>query len=433
MAGYTRRGGSANVRVDLDDLVVPATLYVDNVTGDDANSGGSVGAPLRTLSKAFEKLPTNSRLARTIQLAASATAYSWPALTTSMFSWVTIDCDLLAIETGLTVSSIGTSSKANGITITVTGGGAGTWTVDQHKGRIIKYVSGHGVLNGTFGRVVSNTASTLTVTIDRRGAYTVPTVAGTVEVYEEQASVDFPDGQSNVIESSVALTIRGVKFTGTTKTLFVNDTDNVTFQRCRFDLMNVIVGRGGSADFRCCYIRNIGTATQQNGMIAANTQGVMRLSDGTVVDAAGAAVGNAHVKALNYGGIEFVGEVVFLRLGTRGVLLRSCSWVTSVRSLSSDCVARFLDTCVGGWKFNSASGVTGGEGAGGGGDLPESYGTVTDSYAVTGTRCNAVRLGAGSSLVAGVATNAVSANDGSTNVATATDGTYLSGGSPAAP
>lgn len=404
------------------------TIYVDNTNGNDGNTG-SISSPFATLARAYQYCRSTPNQAYTVNVLPSITRYSWPGLALMGWNWATIQCDLLldATQGTLTISSVGASSQANGITLTCTGGTAGAWVVDQFRGRVVKYVAGTGI-NGTYGTVYANTANTLSVTTDRRGTFTVPTVAGTIELYSQQAQIQMPSGGAYVIESSVQLNFIGIQFTGFAGAisggLFLDSTDNIQFQRCRFDIDALYAARGGSAELRNCYVRNDGTSGgQQQGMLSARTAGTLRLCDGTVVDgtaAAAASAAQACVTAFN-ATLEMVGEVVFQALKTFGVLISGGQVVTN-RLVSSACTARFLDSSTTAWRFNAHTTATG---YGGSGDLPPSFGTISTAYAVVATKGALVKLDSTSSLATSGTTNAVSADNGTTASTVASDGTTI--------
>jgi|GEM_PF-3872158 len=419
------------IRSTLDDAPgTTHTIYVDNTEGigNDGNTG-AISSPFATLARAYQYCRSTPSLSYTVNVIPSLTRYSWPGMALMGWNWATIQCDLLldATQGTLTISGVGASSQANGIVLTCTGGTAGAWAVDQFRGRVVKYVAGTGI-NGTFGTIYANTANTLSVTTDRRGTFTVPTVAGTIEIYSQQAQIQMPSNGACVIGGSVQLNFIGLKFTGFAGALsgglFLDATDNVQFQRCRFDIDAVYAARGGSAELRNCYVRNDGTSGgQQQGMLSARTAGTLRLCDGTVVDgtaAAAASAAQACVTVFN-ATLEMVGEVVFQALKTFGVLSSGGQIVTN-RIVSSACTARFLDSCTTAWRFNAHTTATG---YGGSGDLPPSYGTISTAYAVVATKGSLVNLDSTSSLVTSGTTNAVSADNGITASTVATDGTTI--------
>lgn len=401
----------------LDDGTFPAVLFVDNVAGSDAFDGLTAPTAFATLRRAVQFCASNPTVVRTINIAASVVNYGWPAITTSMFSFITFQGPALTIvEPANAITSIGASSYATGISITVAGA---PWAVDMHRGRIIHFLTGP--LAGHFGVIYSNTASTLQCTEDTRAAvYLLPVIGNTFEILEQAATIDFPQSTTPILESSVQLNFRELKFAGATRTLFVNDTDKAEFLRCRFDLLLINTGRGGSADLRTCYIRNVGTANTQNGMLASNTDGALELTDGTVVDGAAAAAGNAHISSQADSTIRLFGEVVCSALGTSGMLIRDGAVYTRRTSIVTFAALRFVNACVGGVVVNSS-----GEGVGGDIDLPDLFGTVTAAFGIRARGGPLVQPGSLSSLVSSTGTNRWSADDGLNNVAADADGTSI--------
>lgn len=406
-----------------DDLTIPAALFVNNATGNDANDGFSALTPFATLGRALQYLPTNPRIDRTINLAASGTAYSIPALASSQLSRLTITCPLRTLATD-TITSLGVSSYANGLQLSVAGA---PWIVDQWRGRMIQFTSGP--MNGQFGVVYSNTVNTLFVTQDTRtsGPFLFPAVGNTFNIVSTDCTIDFPAGTTPSIQSSIQLIFIGVGFTGANRSLFLNDTDKVDFRRCRFDLLQLIAGRGGSADLRTCYIRNVGSSGAQNGMLSANTDGVLELTDGTVVEgnaAASAATGNIAAQADST--FRFFGEVVFsglLALGNSGgfIVRQAAVYTRRITQANLFACLRFVNGCQTGIRVNPNE-----EGVGGDLDLPDLFGAVASNFGITATGGATVQPGLNSSLTSALGINVWSADAAVVaQIPTAGDGTEV--------
>lgn len=397
-----------------DDGTIPAALFVNNLTGNDNNDGLSALTPFATLRRAIQYLPTNPNIDRTITLATSGVAYLWPTLATSQVSRVTIQGDLTTVSAAEVITSIGASSVSNGLSITVAGA---PWVIDQHRGRLVQFTSGP--MNGQYGVVYSNTANTLNVTQDtRRGGFLLPAVGNTFSLLETGVSVSFPSFAPS-FQSSIRLNFLGVHFTGTNRLLSVDNTDKVEFRRCRFDLQALTAGRGGSADLRTCYVRNVGSPVQQNGVLALNTDGVIELTDGTVVDAV-AAGPNAHVSAQADSTYGFFGEVVMSALGANGVLLRQAVVYSRRFTQGTFSVLRFVNGCVGGFVVNPDS-----EGVGGDLDLPDLYGSVSATYGIRASGGAQIQPGSLSALTSAGGPNWWSADGGTSNVDYSGDGTKI--------
>jgi hypothetical protein len=123
------------------------------------------------------------------------------------------------------------------------------------------------------------------------------------------------------------------------------------------------------------------------------------------------------------------GETVFRGLNSTGINLNGCS-ATVVGSLEDVDLFRFEDgsgsaSCTNAITINTTT-----DGASGGYILPHLYGEISGNYSVTAQRDAFVTISS-SSLVDATGTVSVSADNGSTNVATAADGTRIEGGSPA--
>lgn len=404
-------------RPSLDDNTIPAALFVDNLTGSDDNDGLTALTAFATLRRAIQYIPSNPALTRTVNLAASGVDYAWPALATSQISFVNIlGPSLTIVEPATPITSINASSYTNGISISVAGA---PWVVDQHRGRLIQFITGP--LAGAYGVIISNTVNMLNVTQDTRAAaYLLPVVGNTFTIEEQGATISFPDGATPVIESSVQLNFQNLKFSGADRVLSINNTDKAEFLRCRFDLLGILSGRGGSSDYRTCYIRNVGDPSQQNGMMAANTDGVLELADGTVVDGEAAAAANGHISSQAGSTIRLFGEVVLSQAGTNGLLIREGAVYTRRTTITTFAALRFLDGSVGGVVVNPS-----GEGIGGDIDLPDLFGSISAAYGIRAMGGAAVKPGDLSSLTSSTGLNKWSADDGANNIATNSDATQI--------
>lgn len=412
-------------RPTLDDGLLAAALFVDNVAGNDGNDGLTALAAWATIERAIQFCAVNPTIARTINLAASGVNYPVSFISVGDLNWITFQGPALTvIEAANAITSVGASSRANGLTMTVAGA---PWIVDQHRGRLVRWLAG--TLIGQFGVVYSNTASTISVSQDTRGTFKIPAIGNTFEILEQGATIDFPGGAFQVVQSSSQCNFRDLKFAGATRTLFILDTDKFEFLRCRFDLLGIVSARGGSADFRTTYVRNVGDSSLQNGMLAANTDSVIQLSDGTVID--GAAVVTAargHVLCSVDAAIQTLGETVFSNLRTNGILIRGGDVFVRRTSVVTDSEWRFVNTCTAGPMIDF-----GNEGVGGNIDLPDLFGTVTDPFGVDAQNGAYVRIGSASSLTSGLGINRWSADGGISNVPTDADGTQIFGPAPPAP
>ena len=299
--------------------------------------------------------------------------------------------------------------------------------VDAQRGRLVKFTSG--VLNGKYGVVIRNAANQTEVTQDTAGAtFLVPSIGDTYDILTDWATTwDFPDRNDYVIESSAGSAFEHVRFIGTPKYLFVNDTDKLDFIRCRFEITGLLAGRGGSIFLSTCSIANAGEAFSDWGMLTTITEGVTLLQNGTFVDAVNAAASTSFISALTVGMIETLGEIAYRDLGVNGIVIRGAGIVAlNARRGAFFNIWRFVD-CGAGILANN-------EGEGWGWapmDLPTLYGNITGAYTLTATGGARARLGAGSTVTDSTGTASVSADDGATNSAQNPDGTYIEGGSPA--
>jgi hypothetical protein len=413
-----------DVRPTADDGTVPSTVYVDSATGNDATGDGTLGNPYATLERAFMVCPAAPRVSRTIRLQ-GAGPYNFGAAHTANLNFITVQGDDPIVSTTRTITSIGSSSQANGLVLTDAGVAMG---VDEYRGRLVLFTSGP--LNGTYGTVATNTANTVSVISGRSAStYALPAIGNTYQILEWVTVLDFPflPNGSVVFESSAGSTFLSLKIAQAGAFLFCNDTDKIDFTRCRIEIDGLICGRGGGIFLTTCSVANVGSTFSDWGMLSALTNSTILLKNGTLIDAQRATSSTRKfISCLSMGTYESQGEIGFRDLSTKGILVRG-GVVTRLQAR--------LGTLFHTWRFFACSAAlqinTSSEGWGWAPlDLPALHGTITGNYAVSATGGAHVRLGSTSALVTATVPNAVSANGGTSAVSRATDDTIIVNGTP---
>lgn len=408
-------------RADMDNGVTPATLYVDAATGSDTTGTGTAGSPFASIKRAIQTSAADPLISRIIRLQGAAT-YTMAGLNLHDLNFITIEGDEPTAASSRTITGVGSSSEANGLTLT---DADAAMVVDEHRGRMVKWTSG--ALSGRYGVVIRNGVNTVEVTQDTSSAFLVPAATDTYDILGDWQTEVTGAGSGWIIESSSGSQFKHVKFVGT-QFLYCNDTDKIDFLRCRFEIDGLLAGRGGSLHVTTCSIANRGSAFSDWGMLTSITQGIIRLKRGTLVDAARATSSAvAFVSGLTSGFFETETEIAFRDLGSEGITIRGSGVVSlSARLGSNYSVWRFVD-CAGGVLLNASDEGWGWAPA----DLPALHGNLTSAYTVTATGGARARIASGSTITDTTGTASVSADDGATNVAQDPDGTYIEGGSPA--
>ena len=417
-------------RPDFDTGIVPATIYVDSVSGSDTAGDGSAALPFATFKRAYQVVPSNPTILRTIRLQGPG-PYNAGGINMNGLNYIIIEGDEPPVEFSRTITSIGASSDSNGLILDDTDAALG---VDAHRGRLVKFTSG--VLNGQYGVIIRNAANQVEVTQARIGTtFNIPSPGDTYDILDDWITVwDFPYGNNNIFESCGGSGFTNIKFEitppDTSCLLFINDTGKFDFLRCRFEISTLIAGRGGSFFLNACSVANKGSAFSDWGMVSSITQGIVKLQNGTLIDGINASAANSFISGLSVGMYESQGEVAFRDLGPEGIVFRQSGLTTfnSRRGLIFN-IWRFID-CQAGVIVNNNN-----EGWGWGPlDLPDLHGNILGTYSVQATGGARVRLGANSTVTdAGVSggITTVSADDGATESSENSDGTLIVGGIPA--
>jgi len=445
----------------FDTDIVPDTIYVDSVSGDDEQGDGSLLNPFATFKRAYQVIAINplkqsgDGANRVIQLQ-GAGPYDAGAIYTSDLNFVTVrgeDPTLIYAGTISATSGAGlTTGEADGIIIDDPSLSAAFLALtdseldDYLRGKLIKFTApgtGGTIAAEQYG-IISTVHSKQYIVVSQDTAsssFRFPGPSGTYEILDWVTEFSFPYGAANTLSSCSSSKFESLKFTigtagGFTNCfLFCTDTSKIEFVRCRLELSSIIAGRGGSIFLTTSSIANKGYGFSDHGMVSAITQGIIKIQNGTLVDGVNSGGTADWVSALSLGLIESRGEVSFREIGTNtgeGITIRGGSIVTlSNRQGNTFNIWRFIagsqgDNCLGGVVANNLN-----EGWGWAPiDLPDLHGDINASYSVVAEGNAKIRLGQNSTVADSTGICTVSANGGSNPIAQYKDGTYIEGGSP---
>ena len=377
------------------------TIYVDITNGDDDTGNGTTTYPYKTIRKAYKAIPLNSQVKYTIDCANGT--YSLPNDLTilSQNDGIIIQGKKSIEETGLVVTGIGTSSRANGITLTV----AGTpWSVNEHKGKIIKITSG--ASNNNYGIVKSNTANTILITTDDIDySVAIPIIGDTFDIYKQDVELEIPSTNTSVMNSVIL--INDCKVTG--DYLFATQMSTLWFNRCYCKFKKINLGHSSVYRLNRTYFES---STTPNYMVESSEQCTFLMEMGSVIDGGG----TLGMSLNNNTNFRIKGEVVLQNLSSDGVTIRYSN-ITSDNDTSTlrleNCAAGFVD------RTNSS----------GGGcyvKLPYLRGVITGDYLVSGNS-GSKYIFDDVSVTTALGTNVCSANMGDNECYEAEDGTKIYG------
>jgi len=411
--------------------VLPANLYVNNTTGSDVTGDGTAGNPWQTLAFTLMKIPILASERRIVNLTSSATAYTFPGRTLWAFNLCTVKGTLTTSLSDTATAGTG-GTKAAGINVEVAGAG---WVVDEHVGKLILWTGG--ALSGKYGVVYSNDADTLMVTTEEK-TFVFPSSGDTFDLKERGSTIEWVPGfpyNEQLAAVSRNFFIHDVNLNVTAagdRSLYVSTLNRVQFRRCHFgaNIASVVMLRG-TAQFHSCYFTNRGDDFADRGLIEVGQISSANICNGTVIDCRHATdnvnTNGSGLHALPNSNPTWLGEVVIRKMGALGYCLEGA--ICGIHeNPGTDNVIRLID-CATGFRINKGTSEVGGSYY-----LPELYTNVAlaSNYVVTAQGGAYVSL-AGGTAASVVGALAVSADNGATNTAQTSDGTYITGGSPAPP
>jgi len=439
-------------QTEYDNGAVPVEIYVDSVSGNDDDGDGTIANPFRTFKRAKQVIPSTPLRANPAPLAKErvikligAGPYNAGGMTLSDLSYVKIEGEEPTVVHQGPINSLVSSTEADGLVIQVP---PATFTADEHRGRIIKFLTG--TLAGQFGIITRNTTNQLWVTQDTRNAtFRTPGTGAVAPAYDYEildwvTQWDFPESADNIFMTSNGSSFKYIKFIPNTSsslfqnpTLFVNNSGKIEFDKCRFELSSIVAGRAGSIFLTTCSVSNKGNGFSDYGMVSATAQGMVKLQSGTFIDGGNPLTPtNRWISALSMGLIESQGEVAFRDLDQYGITVRGSGVTTFHERRGSIFNIWRFDNCAAALRVNNkVSAIPADIGNEGWGwaplDLPDLHGAISGPYCVTASGGARIRLGANSTITDGTGTTTVSADDGATASSEDPDGTFIQGGIPA--
>lgn len=387
---------------------VATTIYVSSV-GNDITGDGTSGQPYETIERAIQVIPANSLEERTISLGAGSFAIPYVI---SDIENIKLVGATPTTDSSHTVSSVGSSSAANGLTINVSGT---PWSLGSEIGKFIQFTSG--ALNGGYGVVYANTANTITVTQDTvSSSFSLPTGGDAFNILSLSSTVVLSGEDYKFSRNGCNFGWEHVAFSGVTRYLDIC-TGSVSFTRCSFENKQVKINSGADVKLSCSYVGTTGDTSL--GLISCTGNSKLEVTAGTLIDGSNAGAGAGFVSSIE-SNILTSGENAFLSLGSGGFTFLGSSVSLDSLTYSS---ADFIWRSESGNKFvraNNSRLV-----------LPDLYGDISANYVVEGWNGSWIELGSNSSVTTGLGTTTVSADGGVTNVSIYDDYTYIEGGDPA--
>lgn len=428
---YYLNGGITNADWAVVDLGQPLSdtsattdFYVDQASGSDINGTGTALAPFQTIIRAIQNIgsvgyagaPTTRviNIVGTVDLPGAVNGLSLVE-----FRGAAATTTLTA-----TIASVTSATDAAGIVLNVTGvTGA---TLNSLKGTPIRWSSGPA--NGALGWIYRNDATDtyvagqtrIYVSQNSQGAILAPLTGNTIEFQSYPSSIRLPVGNA-VISNCFGCNFTGLNVISTgAGVLSATGTGQVQFINCKM-ITNVKINPGA---FGRVFLWNtyVQTAVTSGGMFAVGAGGIGQVGWGTVFD--GTLTASNFITA-GYAKLLFLGQTVFTGMNNIRIDGSDMDFGFATTAFQPH-ESFFFDSTTGGIVINSSVGLA----RGGAGALPNLYGTVASNYAVTAQGGANFKLGASSSVTSALGVNYVSADNGTTNIAEAVDGTILQGGSP---
>lgn len=395
-----------------------STIYVET-TGSDTTGDGTSGTPFATIDKALQIIGVTNSSAVTIQLGAGS--FDCPPILTQMnnITWVGTE----STEETRNITTVHYATDSQMVSVTVDGTALSD---DAWRGRMIEYVGG--AADTRRGWVWRNTGNRLWITQDQNAAIAVPTTADDIRLISQDTSVNLT--VTTTALDSVQFNIQKVKLTAdaTSYVFFFINTDKVELKFCHSYINRFQSGGYGRSFYWGCYIANVGVSAR--GFHAITNNGFNRWDQGTVFDTENTAANADYISVQMTGLVNSLGRVAFRGLGSSGILVEGADFFNGDGLDDQDV-----------WLFENGSGtVTASNSAGvvvnstnklTGGDifLPHLYGEVLSNYLITAQRGASVEIGANSSVTTATNATAVSADNGTSEVAYAKDGTIITNGS----
>ena len=429
---YQLVGGTANVNWEAYDYGRPqdnvnpsqTDFYVDSTTGSDIDGTGTLASPYKTITRVLQDIGVNNYSVISGVPSKRININGTVALPGNFNNVNSVEVRSTSVTSTLTatIANVVSASSSGGIILDVTGPvGA---TLNSLKGTPILWTSGPA--NTARGWIYRNDATDTYVAGQTRiyvsqngtNSVSVPVVGNTLDFRAYSGTIQ------GLLASPGITNCFGTSFTdvnfvgeGLLTTLVCSTTAQVSFNNCKVSAMRGLnAGFSGRLVFLNCYI-----ITQPfEGLFTAYNNAQANVGRGTVFDGTLAGVQNFIGVSVD-SDLAYTGQTVFT--GISGIRIDGSN-VTPSGTMNAH-VSFYFDNATNGVVIN-----TNGRERGGVGFLPNLYGTVSSNYAVVASGGANFRLGPNSSITSALGVNFVSADGGTTNVAEASDGTYIQGGSP---
>lgn len=424
---------STGVRAYTNAAESTSTIYVgtqatqtqlpSDVTGD-----GSVQKPFATIAHALQATPWLPGIATTKTIQLGTGSFSAPVV---ILGWRRVNIvGNTSTEASYTISATPGNTASTGIRVTVNGGvPVPGWALNNQVGKIVQFTSG--TLNNFQGVIYANT--TTDAWISPTSASTVfqaPAIGNTFNVLTLNSTITLntSGGLPTVICASPNLRFVNCAMTSTND-LFLFSTGQVRFSGCDLRMRTIILSDQGFFD--ATYIRGTGLTFGDEGLLSVRANGLAVFSGGVVIDGQSANAGASTMLVQPGGAMAASFETVFLNL-SEGPRFSGCT-VAPITGFTGYRIFRFVNS--GGIGVNDSASQPNNGGGLSFPDLQDTDGAltaITSNYCLTARGAPSISIGSASSVVSLVGTNAVSADNGTSNVSVGPDGTRIYNGSPTA-
>lgn len=395
---------------------------------DDITGTGTINLPYATAERAIQDIGESNPATKTIWFAPGV--FDLPGNCTYL-NWINFQGHVTDAAVA-TQSGAAIQADDNAIIIDVTG--LTTTAADELRGTLIQWTSGSP--NGRYGWIYHNDITgahgpgitRLQVTQNDQNTVRIPAAGNQLKLLTLDTTLRLT-AFFNLFQASVQCNFRDLVMSdsggGGTFVAFPLNTDKIGWTNIFSEINRIQVGRYGGLELLNCYCAHVGHV--ERGLIAVTRGADLQFLRGTVIDADLRATDDARrfIEISNGALMSYEGNSVMLGLNAKGLLCDGSGIGCQGTLVPHDSFA--FHSCDAGFVINAAT-----NGAGGWYQLPNLFGVVASSYAVTATDCACVLLGPNSNIQAATGINAVSADNGINPVAQCTCGTVIFNGAPAA-
>lgn len=321
-----------------DDATANVNIYVAT-TGSDSTGDGTSGNPYLTIDKATSTLPTLQKYKRTINLGAGT--FDFPGDMSMGFRHTSVEfLGDYSTASSWAISGIGTSSRDNGLILTLTGLSV---AVDSLVGTIIEFTSGG--LNGKYGVIYHNTADTIYCTSEASN-WTNPIITDTLDFLSLNTTINIATGGN-----SLNIRFGSFQYLNFTGGYFKSSQSSLLFKYCYWGCSKTTLGPLAQARYVSSYLTHNATLIL---VLEVGTDAILRIGLGTVVDG----LGNTRMYLYNRSSVKFEdGETVIANLNSNGIETDGFVDVFDIWS-ANEKTLRFYDCAAGFVSPNSDSSYT---------------------------------------------------------------------------